>query len=143
MVSDKDQALLALLQVNAREPVASLARKLGVSRSTVQDRLKRLETSGVIAGYGVRLAAKSNPGGLQAFVTIAVEPRRSTEVAQVLKRYPEIEALHTVSGKYDFAAFVRARDADAMDALLDRIGATPGVKRTESAIVLSTRVDRR
>ncbi len=49
-MSDRDEELLGLLKLNAREPVASLARKLGVSRTTVQDRLKRLETSGVIGG---------------------------------------------------------------------------------------------
>ena len=49
-LTPKDEELIALLRVNAREPVASLARKLGLSRTTVQDRLRRLEQQGVIAG---------------------------------------------------------------------------------------------
>ena len=56
MLNAKDEELINVLRANAREPVASLARKLGVSRTTVQDRLKRLEEQGVIAGYTLKLA---------------------------------------------------------------------------------------
>ena len=52
----KDRSLIALLRANARESTASLARKLGVARSTVQERLTRLEKDGTIAGYTVRVA---------------------------------------------------------------------------------------
>ena len=143
MLTEKDEALIALLKSTAREPVASLARKLGVSRSTVQDRLRRLEKSGVIDGYDVRLGAKAAVEGMQAFVTIEIDPRRSADVTNALRRQAEIETLYSVSGKYDFVALVRARNADAMDKFLDKIGQTAGVKRTESAVVFSTRLERR
>jgi DNA-binding Lrp family transcriptional regulator len=64
--------LIALLRADARQPVASLA--LGLSR-TVQDRLKRLEDSGIIAGYSLKLS-RGIDKGIRAIVTIAVEPRR-------------------------------------------------------------------
>jgi DNA-binding Lrp family transcriptional regulator len=140
--TSKDEGLIALLRLNAREPVASLARKLGVSRSTVQDRLKRLETSGIIEGYSVRLSERATLDGMRAFVTMEIEARRATDVQNALKRMPDVEMLHSVSGKFDLVALVRAANAAAMDHLLDRIGAVPGVKKTESAIILSTRLDR-
>lgn len=143
MLTEKDEKLLAFLRLNAREPVASLARKLGISRSTVQDRLKRLEKSGIIQGYAVRLSDETKQSGMRAFVPIEIDPRRVADVTSALKKLPEIETLHAVSGKYDLIALVHARGADAMDALLDKIGAMPGVKRTESAIILSTRFERR
>ncbi|TMJ40137.1 MAG: winged helix-turn-helix transcriptional regulator, partial [Alphaproteobacteria bacterium] len=68
----KDEDLLALLRLNAREPVASLARKLKLSRTTVQDRIKRLEEQGVIEGYAVRLASAVDKGSIRAYVTISV-----------------------------------------------------------------------
>jgi len=143
MITSKDEELIALLRLNAREPVASLARKLSLSRSTVQDRLARLESSGVIKGYGVRLAEETREGGIRAWVTFEVEPRKAQDVVRALTRMPEVETLHTVSGKFDTVALVRTATADAMDRFLDRVGMIPGVTGTESAIILSTRLDRR
>lgn len=142
-LSPKDQELLALLRVNAREPVSSLARKLGLSRSTVQDRLRRLEERGAIAGYAVRLGEGLGRPALEAFVTIVVEPRKSVSVIRALSRYPQVESLHTVSGKFDLVALLRTSSTEDMDRVLDDIGLIPGVTRTESAVILSTKVDRR
>ena len=142
-LTPKDEELLALLRVNAREPVAALARKLGLSRTTVQDRLRRLEQQGVIAGYQLRLAPAMEMGGIRAYVTIGVEPRRAQEVSRSLARLPQIEALHTVSGKFDMIALVRTATAQDMDKMLDIIGVIPGVMDTESAVILSTKLDRR
>lgn len=139
----KDRELLSLLRLNARQPVASLARKLGISRTTVQDRIRRLENSGIIAGYAVRLSEDLDQSGIRAYVTVAAEPRRAGEVARSLLRIPEIEALHTVSGKFDMIALVRTGSAEDMDRLLDQVGSVAGVTRTESAIILSTKLDRR
>ena len=106
-ITPKDEQLIALLRVDAREPVASLARKLGLSRTTVQDRLRRLEGSGIIAGYSLKLAREIDAGGMRAFVTLSVEPRRQVEVARTLAKFHQIETLHTVSGKYDLVAQVK------------------------------------
>ncbi len=142
-LTPKDEELIALLRVNAREPVASLARKLGLSRTTVQDRLRRLEQSGAITGYQLKLATALEQGGIRAYVTIGVEPRRAQEVSRALAKLPQIEALHTVSGKFDLVGLVRTPSAQDMDKILDTMGAIPGVTRTESAVILSTKLDRR
>ena len=128
-MTEKDQELIALLQTNARMPVSELARRLGVSRTTIQDRLRRLEINGVIAGL--------------AHVELSVEPRMTTEVVRALVRMPQVETLHTVSGKFDLIAQIRALTTDHIDKVLDQIGVIEGVTRTESAIILSTKLDRR
>jgi DNA-binding Lrp family transcriptional regulator len=138
----KDEELLALLRLNAREPIASLARKLGLSRTTVQDRLRRLEQNGTIAGYAVKLGSEIRRGGIRAYVEVSIESRRTTEVMRALLRMHQIDTLHTVSGKFDFVALLRAGSAEELDQLLDQIGTIPGVTRTESAVILSTRLDR-
>jgi DNA-binding Lrp family transcriptional regulator len=143
MLTAKDKELIALLQLNAREPVASLARKLGVSRTTVQDRLKRLEDQGVISGYRLKLSNDLERGGIYAYINLAVEPRRSVEITASLSKIPEIEAIYSVSGKFDALVLVRAESPTDMDRVLDAIGMIQGVKRTESSIVLSTKLDRR
>ncbi|MFT3986704.1 Lrp/AsnC family transcriptional regulator [Aestuariivirga sp.] len=142
-LTSKDEELIALLRVDAREPVASLARKLGLSRTTVQDRLRRLEDQGVITGYAVRLAEEVDKGGIRALVTISVEPRRQVEVARLLARFPQFETLHTVSGKFDLVATVKTASAEDMDTLIDKLGVIPGITRTETAVILSTKLDRR
>ncbi|MCB1432833.1 MAG: Lrp/AsnC family transcriptional regulator [Alphaproteobacteria bacterium] len=142
-ITPKDEELLALLKVDGREPVASLARKLGVSRTTVQDRLRRLEESGVIAAYSIKLARELDEGGMRAYVTLEAEPRRQIDVARALARFPQIETLHTVSGKFDLIAQVKARTSEGLDRLIDEIGQIPGVNRIETSVILSTKLDRR
>jgi DNA-binding Lrp family transcriptional regulator len=142
-LTQKDEDLLALLRLNAREPVASLARKLKLSRTTVQDRIKRLEEQGVIAGYSVKLASAVDKGCIRAYVTISVEARRLVEVGRALGKLAQVEALHSVAGKFDLVALARTPSAEDMDRMLDLVGLIPGVTRTESAIILSTKIDRR
>ena len=142
-ITQKDEELIALLKVDSREPVAALARKLGVSRTTVQDRLRRLEESGVIAAYSIKLSREMEQGGMRAFVTLAVEPRRQVEVARMLSRFPQIETLHTLSGKFDLIAQVKTVSSEAMDRLIDEIGQIPGITRIETSVILSTKLDRR
>jgi DNA-binding Lrp family transcriptional regulator len=142
-ITPKDEELIALLKSDSREPVASLARKLGLSRTTVQDRLRRLEDAGVIAAYTIRLARDMDQGGMRAFVTLAVEPRRQVEVGKQLARFPQIETLQTVSGKFDLIAQVKTGSSEAMDRLIDSIGQIPGVTRIETSVILSTKLDRR
>jgi DNA-binding Lrp family transcriptional regulator len=142
-MSAQDDALLALLKVNARTPVAELARRLGVSRTTVQDRLKRLEEQGVIAGYGVKLGKAASTAGISAIVTVFVEPRQAALVAKAMAAVPQVDTLYTVSGKFDLVAFVKAPTSDELDRVLDRFSDIDGVTDTETAVILSTKVDRR
>jgi DNA-binding Lrp family transcriptional regulator len=142
-ITPKDEELIALLKVDAREPVAALARKLGLSRTTVQDRLRRLEESGVIAAYSIKLSRDMDQGGMRAFVTLSVEPRRQVEVGRMLGRFAQIETLHTVSGKFDLIAQVRTANSEAMDRLIDEMGQLPGITRIETSVILSTKLDRK
>ena len=142
-MTGRDDELLGLLKLNAREPVAQLARKLGVSRTTVQDRLKRLEEQGVIAGYSVKLGAVASAAGISAIVTVYVEPRQAALVAKAIAAVPQVETLYTVSGKFDLVAFVKAPTSEDMDKLLDRFSDIKGVTDIETAVILSTKVDRR
>jgi DNA-binding Lrp family transcriptional regulator len=142
-LTSKDEELIALLQTNARMPVSELARRLGVSRTTVQDRLRRLEDSGTIAGYGVRLGESSGLSGIQALVSLSVEPRKTNDVVRALSRMPSVQTLLSVSGKYDVVALLRAPTTQRIDELLDDIGLIDGVNDTESSIILATKLDRR
>ena len=142
ILTDGDLSLINLLKANARASVSELARQLGVSRTTAQDRLSRLEEKGVIAGYTVRLSAETSEAGVSAYVMIAFEPRKAASIVKTLKTFQAIETLQSVSGKIDLMARVAVDTPEALDRLLDKIGAIDGVVSTESALVLSTKLDR-
>jgi len=141
-MTQKDNELLGLLRLNARESVASLARKLGLSRTTVQDRLRRLEASGIVAGYSVKFGGPA-ASGIAALISLGVEPKKQPDVARAVAQIPQVEALHAVSGKFDFVALVHAPTAEAIDKLIDQMTDLAGVTDVETAVILSTKLDRR
>ena len=142
MISEAEQAVLTLLRANARASTAELARQLGVSRTTVQSRIERLEQRGIITGYGVRLAPDYEQGLVKAHVLLTVTPKLADKVVRSLAAMPPVRTVHSVSGNFDMIVIVDAPSIRDLDALLDRIGAMDGVERTSSSIILSTRVDR-
>ncbi|HEY1393161.1 MAG TPA: Lrp/AsnC family transcriptional regulator [Methylibium sp.] len=141
-LDDTDRALLALLRENAREPVAELARRLHLSRTTVQSRIERLERARVITGYTVKVADEIEAALVRAHVMITVAPKQAGAIEAACAKIAEVRSLHSVSGSFDLLAVVAAPSIGELDALIDRIGALDGVERTTSAIVLSTRIER-
>lgn len=137
-----DRDLIALLQANARESTAELARKLGVARTTVIARLERLERTGVIVGYTVRLGLDEAERGVQAWVGITTEPKSARDVTRRLAALPELRQLCSVSGEFDYLALLRTDSTARLDVLLDEIGEIDGVKKTTTSVVLALRVDR-
>ncbi|MCJ7993562.1 Lrp/AsnC family transcriptional regulator [Rhizobium cremeum] len=141
-LTDKDRELISLLGENARMPVATLARRLGLSRTTVQARLERLEEGQVITGYGVRLSDSYVRDLIRAHVLITIAPKSLSAVTSELAAIREVTALHSVNGPYDLIAIIAAPSIAELDRLIDRIGELAGVERTLSSIILSTRISR-
>ncbi len=137
-----DQKLLQLLQANARESTSALARTLGVSRSTVQDRINRLERKKVIAAYTIRYHEVFSGRALNAHVMIQVNPKLGQKIVDALSKIGAVMTVQTVSGIYDLVTTVSTATTQQMDAVLDEIGALPGVEKTTSSIVLTTKFQR-
>lgn len=141
-MDDLDKALLAQLTMDARQSLATLARRLKVARSTVQSRLERLESSGAIAGYTVKLGDAARASLIRASVLLTVEPRNQAAILARLKALPEVERVNTISGRCDLLLQVAAPSTAALDTVLDGVGDIPGVRSSESLIHLSTKLDR-
>jgi len=137
-----DRALLALLRDDARASTTELARKLKLSRTTVQSRMERLQRQRVIAGFTITVPDELEADLVRAHVLITLAPKRSSAIETALRKIPEVRVLHSVSGPFDLIAIVAAASIGELDALIDRIGGLDGVERTTSAIVLSTRIQR-
>ncbi|AGW92111.1 MULTISPECIES: Lrp/AsnC family transcriptional regulator [Cupriavidus] len=138
-----DRHLLSRLQANARESAANLARHLGIARTTVVARIARLERSGVIAGYGVRLGQKMEDNAILAYCGLSVQPKAAPAILRALQRLPEIEEVNSVSGPVDYLVAIRCDTHDRLDRLLDEIGMLDGVNHTTTSIVLARKLDRR
>ncbi|MFN3670960.1 MAG: Lrp/AsnC family transcriptional regulator [Bosea sp. (in: a-proteobacteria)] len=137
-----DRQLLSMLSENARAPIAELGRRLGLSRTTVQGRIERLERRGVIAGYRAVLSDAHEQGLVRAHVLITALPKFAARVEAELRQIGDVRTLHSVSGHFDLIAIVAAASIGELDRLIDRIGALDGVERTLSSIILSTRIER-
>lgn len=141
-MDDLDRGIIGLLSADARISVATLARRLKVARSTIQARLERLETGGIIAGYTLKLGEEARQGRLRASVLLTIEPRGQAAILSRLKAIAEVERVFTTSGRFDLLLQLAAPNTAALDDVLDQIGAMAGVKSSESLIHLSTRIDR-
>src|SRR5690606_33682715 len=117
-------------------------RRLHLSRTTVQSRIRRLERAGVIQGYTVRVAEDVEQDRLRAHILITVMTKQTTAVVRALHELPAVRSLHSVSGTHDLVAIVVAASVQDMDVLTDRIGALDGVERTTTSLILSTKFER-
>ena len=137
-MDDLDHRLIALLRADARASVASLAKKLGVARGTVQNRMAKLEADGTIVGYTVRLKPDVQEQSIRAFMTIAAEGNQVDAVVKALRGDPAVASLHSTNGRWDLVAELRADSLASFDRVLARISRTPGVSSSETSLLLST-----
>ena len=133
-----DHRLIALLRQDARLPAAVLAQKLGVSRGTVANRLRRLEDGGVIVGYAVQLRPEARSDEIRAWMGILVEGNQTRTVIASLLGEPGVAALHDTNGRWDLLAELRAASMAELSQVLERIRLLKGIRSTETSIHLAT-----
>jgi DNA-binding Lrp family transcriptional regulator len=139
MLDDLDRRLLALLRAVSRDPVASLAAKLKVSRGTVQNRIaKMVGTSGAIQAFTVRTRPEMEASRVRAIMTIAIEGERSGAVVKALRGFPEVDKVHTTNGRWDLIAELDTETLAAFSQTLDQIRLIDGIASTETSILLAT-----
>jgi DNA-binding Lrp family transcriptional regulator len=137
-VDDLDTELLSALRHNARISVSSLAALTGASRATVAARIERLVASGTIVGFTIRTGHETRSAGVRAIVMIEVLGKLADRVADQLRGLPQVRALHSTNGKWDFVAELEDRDLAAFDETLHRIRLINGINSTETNILLKT-----
>lgn len=133
-----DHQLLSLLRQDARLSIATLATRLGVSRGTVTNRIRRLEDDNVIVGYTVRLRPDVQRSEIKAWMSIAVEGNQTRAVIASLLGEPGVAMLHDTNGRWDLLAELRAENLQALAKVLERIRLLKGISNTETSIHLET-----
>ena len=137
-MDETDHQLIALLRQNARLSVAALAARLGVSRGTVTNRMRRLEDDSVIVGYTVRLRPDVPRSEITAWMSIAVEGNQTRSVIASLLGEPGVATLHDTNGRWDLLAELRAENLQDLAKVLERIRLLKGISNTETSIHLET-----
>jgi DNA-binding Lrp family transcriptional regulator len=133
-----DHQLLALLRIDARISVALLAKKLGISRGTVNNRIARMKRAGVLVGFTVKLRPDSQPDEIKAWVGVAVEGDKTPDVVKALLGEPALTSLYDTNGRWDLLAEVHATSTDELSKVLERIRKIKGIGNTETSIHLVT-----
>lgn len=137
-----DTLLVRELVDDGRATLATLAEKAGLSVSAVQTRVRRLESRGVIRGYGARVDPEALGEELSAFVAITpFDPSGPDDAPARLAHIPAIRACHSVAGEESYILLVRVESPRALERLLQEIRTTANV-RTRSTIILQTFYDR-
>jgi DNA-binding Lrp family transcriptional regulator len=136
-MDDTDRQLIALLRSNARLPVATLAKTLGVSRGTVQNRINRLLSRGTIQGFTVRARPEAGPR-IRAIMMLEVEGERSDKILKQLHGHPEIAAAHTTNGRWDMVLELNTDSLEAFDRVLHQIRQIDGISASETSLLLSS-----
>jgi Lrp/AsnC family transcriptional regulator, leucine-responsive regulatory protein len=140
MIDETDAAILDLLQENARISQADIARVVGLAPSAVLERIRKLESRGVIRGYAALVDPHALDQSMLAFIAVRTEQAPGdNSVAKALAKCSEVLELHHVAGDDCYLLKIRARDAEHIGQLLrHRFGRIPGVKSTRTTIVLET-----
>jgi len=136
-LDDKNRRIVALLQQNARMTLKTIAAKVGLARSSVRERIARLEATGVIRGYRVELASvEAKDAGVEAFLLIRLDKTPAPRTIARIVALPEVVRCSSVSGDLDVIVEARTSDVDALNAVRDDIASYAHVVELTTRIVL-------
>ena len=139
MIDDKDQKILDILMVSAREPASSISEKIGISVPTVIDRIKKLQDSGIIKGFTTIIDSKKIGLDVSAIITIISESSLKYNLfIESAKKEKDIDKCFTTTGNGSHVLLVNTKNTESLEKLLRNIQQWPGVSRTETQIILTS-----
>ena len=138
-----DRKIIALLKEDAKLTFAQIGADVGLSATAVKRRVDRLESDGVIIGYGARVDRGALGQAIEAVIEIYCADRTApADVGRSLANVEQIISAFTVSGEADALIRVRVESIEHLEKLVERLRRDPNVVRTRTLIVLSTLIDR-
>jgi DNA-binding Lrp family transcriptional regulator len=135
-IDELDGRLIAALSETPRIGIQELSNRLGITRATVYARLEKLETAGVLTGFGADIDLSTIGYGVTAFITIELQQGRFNDVIPALEAMPQVIEAHALAGEGDIICRVAARSNDHLMELVQTILSTNGVRRSRTAISL-------
>jgi Lrp/AsnC family transcriptional regulator, leucine-responsive regulatory protein len=142
-MNDTDRAIIDILQNEGRSTYAQIASQVGLSPAAVHERVKKLESRGVITGYHARVDPAEVGAGVTAFISVSQTAGPRGELEEIFTRLPWIEECHHVAGEESLLLKVRAESTRALEHIIWDIRALDSVERTKTVIVLATEFEGR
>lgn len=142
-LDDIDRRILGLLQSDCKSPLAKIGEKVGLSAPSVVERVRKLEADGFITGYHANLDARKLGVDITAFIGVSIgHPKGIATFEQQLPKLPDVLECHHVTGGYTLLLKVKTRDTQTLEGLIQALRSIEGVERTETSVVLSTKIER-
>ena len=142
MIDDKDRQIIDLLVSSGREPATSISEKVGLSVPSVTERIKKLQENEVISGFKAVVNYKNLGFDVSALITIISESSSDYQKFRYeTNNNTEIIKCFSTTGNGSHVLFVRTKNTNSLENLLTKIQQWPGVKRTETQLILSTYKD--
>ena len=133
-----DRAIIEELERDSRTSQRKLASKIGVAQGTITNRMQRLESDGVIKGYGVKLDAESVGWGMTIMAGLRIEKGRMIEVQEKIASDPRVFTVYDITGDWDSMVLARVEDRSDLDDLTKTVFTLEGVVRSFTHVVLNT-----
>ena len=131
--------ILKIIQKDASINNIDLARQLDMAASGIRERVKKLEATGVIEKYEVRINAKKVGLDITTFIHVETNERvGQNNVGQKLAKLSGVQEVHLVAGEYCYFIKSRVKDTDAHNQLMKRMGEVEGVINARTTMVLET-----
>ncbi|MDV3427499.1 MAG: Lrp/AsnC family transcriptional regulator [Bacillota bacterium] len=134
-----DIKIIKLLQSNSRITASEISGKINLSIPAVSDRLKKLDSSGVIEKYTIILNAKKLNKSLTAIMWVSLDnPKFADRFVEFVKNEDEIIECHYLAGDFDYSLKITTENTETLEVILDKIKLVPGVMKTKTTVTLST-----
>jgi Lrp/AsnC family transcriptional regulator, leucine-responsive regulatory protein len=138
----KDRDILRLVEDDSRLTYADIGERVGLAASSVHDRIRKLERTGVIKAYRAEIDFEAAGFPITAFVSLALRPASPPDVPRRIAEFPLVESCYSVAGDNSYALVVRAPSTKALEELVDGLRSKLEVT-TRTTIVLSTPFEHR
>jgi DNA-binding Lrp family transcriptional regulator len=133
-----DAELLEMLATDARAGVVELASRLGISRNTVQARLRRLEEGGLLTGYRPELKLGQAGVSMEAFIGLEVQQGQLASIVDALTAMPQVLEIHATTGREDLLVRVATETQADLQQLIEAIVGIAGVVHSTTTLALTT-----
>ena len=138
MIDETDRKIIHVLQKDGRASLRKISEEVGVSLGTVSNRVNRMESSGIITGYSVRLDPEKVGWSLNVVIGLRIEKGRLIEIQEKISRDYRVCGVYDVTGDYDSMVIARARDREDLDDLIKNVMSVDGIERSLTQLVLNT-----
>lgn len=134
-----DLKILTCLKDNARQNATTIGSKINLSTSAVIERIKKMESSGLIQRYTTIIDQEISGRGLTAFISVRLEhPKYNESFCDVIMKHDDIAECHYIAGDFDFILKIITSSGKNLEEVLNDIKSTEGVSLTRTSVVLST-----